>query len=58
MRKDIKLYVPKLEELDYRQSILSQPETMSYNKGYDMDNQLYHKESGGLDYHKSSWENW
>jgi len=58
MRKDIKLYVPKLEELDYRQSILSQQETMSYNKGYDIDNQLYHKESGCIDFPKSNWESW
>ena len=31
----IKLYIPKLEELNYRQHLLSDEDTMSYNKGYD-----------------------
>jgi len=58
MRKDITLYVPKLEELDYRQKILSQEGTMSYNKGHDINNKNYHKETGCIDFPNSEWESW
>ena len=33
----LELHVPTIEELDYRQRIMSDPKTMSYNKGYDLD---------------------
>ncbi|MEG0180824.1 MAG: hypothetical protein RR657_02950 [Peptostreptococcaceae bacterium] len=28
-------YIPKIEKLTYRQAIMSQADTMDYNKGYD-----------------------
>ena len=30
------LHIPSLEELSYREKLLSQPETMAYNRGYDL----------------------
>ena len=33
---DLILHVPSFEELKYRQLILSQEDTMSYNKGYNL----------------------
>ena len=45
----LELYVPTIEELDYRQKIMSDPETMSYNKGYDLDFDGYHKDTGCID---------
>ena len=36
----LKLYVPKLEELDYRKSILKTPITKEYNFGYDLANEF------------------
>lgn len=49
------LHVPRLEELDYRQRLMQDPETMSYNKGYDLDFAGYHKETGCIDFPKSEW---
>lgn len=31
------LHVPELDELWYRKKLLEDPETMSYNRGYDLD---------------------
>ncbi len=30
------LHVPEFRELDYRQKLMSDPETMSYNREYDL----------------------
>ncbi len=58
MRKDIKLYVPKLDEMEYRQIFLLQPGTMDYNKGYEINHENYHKDTGCIDFPKSQWESW
>jgi diamine N-acetyltransferase len=54
----LELYVPTIEELDYRQKIMSDPETMSYNKGYDLDFDGYHKDTGCIDFPESEWLDW
>ena len=33
---ELNLHVPSFEELEYRQKILSQEDTMSYNKEYNL----------------------
>lgn len=30
----LKLYIPALEELDFRQKLYADPATMTYNRGY------------------------
>ncbi len=55
---NIELYVSKFEELEYRQTILMQPETMSYNKGYDLDIPSYHKDTGCIEFPRNKWEKW
>ncbi len=52
------LSVPKLEDLRYRQHILADPETMSYNKGYDLAFEGYHKDTGCIDFPQSEWQEW
>ena len=54
----LELYVPTIEELEYRQKIMSDPETMSYNKGYDLDFDGYHKDTGCIDFPESEWLDW
>jgi len=55
---NIELYVPKLEELEYRQTILMQPETMSYNKGYNLNISSYNKNTGCIEFPRNKWEKW
>ncbi len=58
MSNRLSLYVPSLAELWYRQSIMKDPETMSYNKGYDMSFDGYDKETGCIAFPKEEWEDW
>ena len=58
MEEKVYLYIPKIEELIYRQKIMSQPDTMNYNKGYDISVKEYHKDSGCIDFPESRWSDW
>ena len=51
-------YVPKIEELVYRQKIMSDPDTMNYNKGYDIFFHGYHKDTGCIDFPRDKWSRW
>ena len=44
----IRLIKPKYNDLIFRQELLSDPDTMSYNKKY----------GGTIDFPKEKWENW
>ncbi len=44
--KRVFLVVPDIKDLKYRKEWLSDPKTMSYNAGYDMDLKGYDKETG------------
>ena len=44
--KRVFLVVPSIKDLKYRKEWLSDPKTMSYNAGYDMDLNGYDKETG------------
>lgn len=50
-KDDLKLYIPKLEELDFYQSLLADPETMSYNAPW-------FPPDGCIDFPKKLWEDW
>lgn len=50
------LHVPKLSELWYRKKLLEDPETMSYNRGYDLDLDGYDKETGCIAFPKAEWK--
>ncbi|MGL5149752.1 MAG: GNAT family N-acetyltransferase [Clostridium sp.] len=58
MESKIYFYIPKLEELTYRQKIMSQPDTMSYNKGYDVSYEGYHRDTGCIDFPQDKWQKW
>ncbi|GEM_PF-5998576 len=52
------LHVPSFEELDYRQKILLQPDTMEYNRGYNLDVKNYNNVTGCIDFRKEYWKDW
>ncbi len=54
--KNIELYVPKLEDYWYEAKVESDPESMSYNAGYDVSYYGYHYDTGCIDFPKSRWE--
>lgn len=54
----ITLYVPQMDELWFRKQLLEDPETMRYNKGYELASPYYHKDSGCIDFPKDSWYAW
>ena len=54
----VSLRQPQLSELWYRKHLLSDPETMRYNRGYDLGFSGYHNETGCIDFPESDWEAW
>lgn len=54
MKESLYLHIPAYEELWYRQKIIQDPDTMSYNKGYDLNFNDYDKETGCIDFPKRS----
>lgn len=54
----IELYVPEKADLWFRRELLSDPETMSYNKGYDLGFPEYHNDTGCIDFPEENWDSW
>ena len=56
MITNLKIYVPRLEDYWYEQKLQSDPNTMSYNAGWDVSYDGYHYDTGCIDFPKSKWE--
>ena len=56
--EEITLYVPALDELEFRKQLESDPATMSYNAGYNLDCAGYNNETGCMDFNEDEWEDW
>ena len=54
----LELFIPKLDELWFRQKMLSDPETMSYNANWDVDWDGYHRDTGCIDFPETAWAAW
>lgn len=52
------LKTPLLKDLQYRQDLLSDPDTMGYNSGYELGLDNYNYETGCIDFDKSRWNDW
>ncbi len=52
------LHIPSLVELWYRQQIMNDPDTMEYNKGYNLGYEGYHNITGCIDFPETQWESW
>lgn len=50
-------FIPKPEDLWFREKMLTDPATMSYNMGYEPF-PGYHADTGCIDFPKEKWENW
>lgn len=58
MTEQLYLHIPEYDELWYRQKIMEDPETMDYNKGYDMDFEGYDRSTGCIAFPKQEWADW
>ncbi|MEN6596047.1 MAG: GNAT family N-acetyltransferase [Clostridiaceae bacterium] len=58
MEAIVRLYKPLLNDLWYRKQLLSDPETMRYNSGYDLNFAGYDRETGCIEFPESGWEAW
>ena len=54
----LRLHTPAFEELWYRQRMMSDPATMSYNAGYDLGFDGYHSDTGCIDFPQERWQGW
>ena len=54
----LELYIPKLEELWFNQQMLSDPDTMFYNKDWDVSYDGYHRDTGCIDFPEEEWADW
>ena len=55
-KRNTSLYIPRLEDLWYEAKLQSDPNTMSYNAGYDVSYFGYHYDTGCIDFPKERWE--
>ena len=58
MSARLKLHVPSVKEMGYRQALLAQPETMAYNRGQGMDVPGYDCATGCIDFPMADWRYW
>lgn len=58
MLEEIYLHTPKISELWYRQKLLSDPDTMSFNRNSILSNVIYNYKIGCIDFPKENWKNW
>ena len=52
----LSLYIPKIEDYWYEEKLQSNPNTMSYNAGYDVSYYGYHYDTGCIDFPKEKWQ--
>ena len=52
----LELVVPKLEDYWYEKRCLEDPQTMSYNAGYDVSYYGYHYDTGCIDFPEERWQ--
>ncbi len=55
---ELELYIPKRADLWFRRELLSDPDTMSYNRGYDLGFPEYHNDTGCIDFPEKNWDGW
>jgi len=58
MKPRLSLHMPGIRDMDYRQRILAQPETMSYNAGQALDAEGYDAATGCIDFPMNDWRYW
>lgn len=56
--EQLALYIPRLEDLWFRQKMLSDPDTMSYNANWNVSYDGYRRDTGCIDFPESQWADW
>ena len=56
--EELKLYVPKLTDLWFRQQMMADPATMSYNAHWNVSYDGYHPDTGCIDFPGEAWAGW
>ena len=56
--REVYLKVPELKDLWFRKKCMEDPDTMSYNAGYDVPYSGYHYDTGCIDFPESKWAKW
>ena len=54
--KNISLYIPRLEDYWYEAKVQADPQSMSYNAGYDVSYYGYHYNTGCIDFPEDKWK--
>ena len=55
----VELHVPRLSEMAFRQTWLSDPATMAHNRGRDLGGaEGYHPDTGCIDFPRENWRWW
>lgn len=54
----LELHTPLYDELWYRQRMMGDPATMSYNAGYNLGFDGYHNDTGCIDFPPEKWRGW
>ena len=52
----ISFYIPDIKDYWYEQKLEADPLTMSYNAGYDVSFEGYHRDSGCIDFPEERWQ--
>ena len=55
---ELTLYVPEIEDLWFRQRLMADPATMSYNANWPVNYEGYHRETGCIDFPREWWADW
>lgn len=58
MNESLFLHIPAYEELWYRRKLMQDPDTMNYNKGYDLNFDNYDKTTGCIAFPEKEWADW
>lgn len=56
--EQLELYVPKREDLWFRQRMMADPDTMGYNANWDVSYDGYHRDTGCIDFPEVQWTSW
>ncbi len=56
--QQISLHIPSYDELWYRQKLMADPATMSYNRGYSLPFEGYDKNTGCIAFPPKQWRQW
>ncbi len=56
--RTLELHAPAIDELSFRQEMMNEPATMSYNAGLKLNIPGYHPDTGCIDFPESAWQEW